>query len=397
MRNLIKEYIESGKTFENLKEEYGISANYFEDLVCLTYSQIDSPKAEPIVRQCRGIIIDKNTLDIVHYPFYRFFNFEEMVEENINWNNVVALEKVDGSLFGVFYHNNKWYISTRSQIGGLNTLNNCPLTFGDLFDKAINMSRDKFFSLLDKNIDYTFELVSEYNIIVTPYKGNALYLIGARNKTKDFEELYIHQIYSDTLKEIGIKTPKTFSLIDEKGNFRGFDEMKALANSMPNATDEGFVIVDYYNYNSEYGYYPRVKVKNSSYVALHHLRGTIENGTMNYANIFKIVWENEQDEVLATFPQYKEFFDKVEKQVEKFNIDFNNEYQKLQKYFDISNNDRSNKDIKKEFAMNNTSKFKNIFFYMFNKNITFREFIDTMNKVKSNYFKQFYEAFIYEY
>ena len=111
MKNLIKEYIESGKTFDNLKEEFGISVNVFDDLICLTYSQIDSPKTENIVRQCRGIILDKNTLDIVHYPFFRFYNFEEVFEERskINWDKAYALEKVDGSLCGCFYYKDNFW------------------------------------------------------------------------------------------------------------------------------------------------------------------------------------------------------------------------------------------------------------------------------------------------
>ena len=104
MKNLVKEYINSGKSFDDLKQEFGISCNIFDNLICLTYSQIDSPKTAPIVRQCRGLILDKNTLDIVHYPFFRFYNFEEVLEERskFNWSKAFALEKVDGSLCGVF-------------------------------------------------------------------------------------------------------------------------------------------------------------------------------------------------------------------------------------------------------------------------------------------------------
>ena len=76
MRNLIKEYLEAGHTFEDLENEFAISANQVENLICLNYSQIDSPKTVPIVRQCRGTIIDADTYDIVHYPFFRFYNFE---------------------------------------------------------------------------------------------------------------------------------------------------------------------------------------------------------------------------------------------------------------------------------------------------------------------------------
>lgn len=152
MKNLVKAWIESGKTFDDLKTEFGINVNEFDNLICLNYDQIDSPKTADIVRQCRGIVLDKNTLEIVHYPFFRFFNLDEVLEERqkVNWDNAVATTKIDGSLFGVFYANNKWNICTRSQIGGTNILTIGMISFGDLFDMAIKpYTRDEFFAKLD--------------------------------------------------------------------------------------------------------------------------------------------------------------------------------------------------------------------------------------------------------
>lgn len=105
MRNLVKEYINSGKSWDELHNEYGIGVNEFDNLTCLNYDQIESPKTAPIVRQCRGIVLDSNTLDIVYYPFFRFYNSDEVLDEhslfNFNSNKIYALQKLDGSLFGV--------------------------------------------------------------------------------------------------------------------------------------------------------------------------------------------------------------------------------------------------------------------------------------------------------
>lgn len=404
MRNLIKEYIESGKTFEDLKTEFGISANEFGELICLNYSQVDSPKTESIVRQCRGIIIDKNTYEIVHYPFFRFFNFDEVLTEHekFNWNNVVATTKIDGSLFGVFYHNNTWHITTRSQIGGNNMLTMGMLTFGDLFNKAIHpYTRDSFFNMLNKDIDYTFELTSPYNQIVTPYTDTNIWLIGAREKNT-FNELNLKDFYhslSDELKHI-IKVPEFIPLVNPlTGEFRGFDEMKKLANNCPNPTDEGFVVVDYSTYNSEFGYFPRMKVKNSSYVALHHLRGTIENGVMNYGEILNIIWKNEQAEVLTNLPQYKQFFDEVEEKFKKFLNDFSNALNDCSHFFLIPLEKRADKEIKKQFALTIDKRFSPFLFGMFNKGLTFKEFIETEAAKKTNngFFKTFWENVISKY
>lgn len=278
MKNLIKEYFESGKNLEDLKNELGISSNSFDDLIVLNYSQIDSPKTDPLVRMCRGIVIEKDTWNIVHYPFYRFYNFEEVVEERkkFNWDNAVATTKIDGSVFGIFCHNDIWYVSSRSQIGGNNQSSIPGVTYFDIFKEAIHpLDENEFFSILDKNLDYTFELVSPYNQIVTPYSESNIYLICVRDKTNDFKEISlkdafkIEHIKALIEKEI-IKIPEIIPLINEHGKFRGFNEMRNLAES-GNPTDEGFVVVDWSSYDTNNEAFPRVKVKNSAYVAFHHL------------------------------------------------------------------------------------------------------------------------------
>jgi len=65
---------------EKLVQTYNIKVNRhndFSNLVCLKYSQIESPMREIIVQQCRGIILDEtNNWQIVSYP-YGVFNLVE--------------------------------------------------------------------------------------------------------------------------------------------------------------------------------------------------------------------------------------------------------------------------------------------------------------------------------
>lgn len=402
MKNLIKEYFESGKNLEDLKNELGISSNSFDDLIVLNYSQIDSPKTDPLVRMCRGIVIEKDTWNIVHYPFYRFYNFEEVIEERkkFNWDKAVATQKIDGSLWGVFNYNGEWYISSRSQIGGFNKTNFGEITFGDIFDRAIHpFSRDEFFACLDKNLDYTFELVSPYNQIVTPYSECEIYLIGLRNKSNNFSEISL--IDAEKIEHIAalikaeiIKIPKIVPLMDNNGKFRGFEEMKNFAEA-GESTDEGFVVVDWSSYDDEMGAFPRVKVKNSSYVALHHLRGTVENGSLNYANILNIIFKNEQDEVLATFPAFENLFSEVEEKYNKFMCAFNNSFEKVKSFFELSAEKRFDKDIKKEFAMKVDKQFSSFLFFMFNKNInSIHKAIEIMANNKDSFWKKFWEDYV---
>lgn len=99
-------------------------------------------------------------------------------------------------------------------------------TFGDIFNMAIKESREDFFAKLDPELDYTFELVSPYNKVVTPYSESALYIIGVRDKTNNFKEINIREVY-DSLPEY-IKHPELFSIKDSNGNFIGFEALKEL-------------------------------------------------------------------------------------------------------------------------------------------------------------------------
>ena len=264
-----------------------------------------------------------------------------------------------------------------------------------IFDIAIKESRDEFFSKLNPELDYTFELVSPYNKIVHFYPEPALYIIGVRDKTNDFKEININEIYDD-LPEY-IKHPELFSFKDSHGNFIGFDQMKMMANGLENPTDEGFVAVDYSSYNDEFGYYPRIKVKNNSYIALHHLHGTNETSHLSYGSILEIVWKNEQDEVLSNFQGFKPFFDEVIDKFANFNEAFSNDYAKLcdAGFFKMSMEERVIPENKKNFAMSvKNSKFKNIFFNMWNKGRTFKEDIENNCAIHSKYFKKMWEDYV---
>lgn len=403
MINFLKEYLQN-HSLEDLKNEYGIKSSEYEDLVIFSYSQIDSPKTDPIVRMSRGIVLEKDTWEIVAYPFYRFFNFEEVLEERnkFNWDKVVSTEKIDGSLMQTFYYKNKWYVSTRSMIGGENRITTNLYSFKDLFNMAITpFSEEEFYNEISKDwipgtISFTWELVSPFHQIVTPYKENKLYLIGARylgedtNNLKKYQELKFEDVYnsfSDKLKSV-VKCPKIISLIDENGKFRGFEEMKKLSES-GNATDEGFVVVDYSTIDNNSMSFPRTKVKNSAYVALHHLRSSIEgeDDGISYHKILNILFKHEEDEFLAVLPQYKDIFEKVNFKWINFVNYMNNVMTNpiFKQMMEMAKDSNKKKEFQKEFALFvKNLDFSDIYFAMYNKGFKdWYEVIENQINIKS--------------
>lgn len=304
-----QKYLRSGKTLDDLKEELSIRYSIYEDLVVLNYNQIDSPKTNPIVMECRALILKLNTWDIVSMAFHRFFNYGEAPEitEKIDFSTATAQEKVDGSIVSVFYHNGKWLMSTRGSIEGQGNVGLYDMTFKDLFYNIIDK---EFFNALIKGYIYIFELTSIENKVVKVYKDRALYLLGIRDKNT-FEEcsyVKVKNEYESLVNDWDIKYIKLPKLYP----FNNFEELLELHSEM-NASDEGFVVV---NYNQqEDGNFMRIKVKNPAYVALAHMK---ESGGASLRCILQLILLNEVDEFLLHFPEFSEICEKVQKKYENY-------------------------------------------------------------------------------
>ena len=113
----VQEYLRSGKTLEQLKEELGIKFVQHEDgRVILNYCQIEIPKTHPIAMECRGLTLDsKNNWNIVAKAYDRFFNLGEHLEltNQFDWSDFECYTKEDGSIMLLYYHNDEWYVNTR--------------------------------------------------------------------------------------------------------------------------------------------------------------------------------------------------------------------------------------------------------------------------------------------
>lgn len=69
----------------------------YPELYHFSYDQLESPKGNPIVRECRGLILNSaKNWEVVAYPFNRFANIGESWADQIDWNEVRVQEKVDG-------------------------------------------------------------------------------------------------------------------------------------------------------------------------------------------------------------------------------------------------------------------------------------------------------------
>lgn len=277
-----------------------------EQVAVLNYCQIESPKNNPITIECRSLILSYPDGNVISRSFDRFFNYGEMPDfyADFDINRSVVAEKADGSLIKVYFSpaTNQWEISTRSQafaegphaIGGV---------FRDWVLRAMNLTELEFqgaMVLFEQDVTMIMEYTGPENRIVTPYEKSEMVMLAVRNNvTGEYEDA---QHYVDLLAGYGMNIRMAHEY-----KLQTFEDILVAARDLPTLT-EGYVVYDPVSGK-------RVKIKNPSYVAVHHLR---ENGVPSIKRIFALVLENEQDEYLSYFEQDRKLFEPVIAEVEAY-------------------------------------------------------------------------------
>jgi len=300
------EFIKSNPDWEQKLSEapYYITIKRKDNFILFEYSQINSDFYNPIVKECRGIILD-NAFNPVCVPFYKFGNYGEGYVDALDWNSARVQEKVDGSLIKVWNYNDEWHISTNGTIDAKDAgmVDSSPYkSFYDLFMEAANNSKLYLWNL-EPDYTWMFELISPYNPVVVPYTEVSVRHIGTRN---------IHTLEECDI-DIGIKKPKQY-------NFKSLEECITMASELP-FTEEGYVVVD--------KQWHRNKVKSPAYVAVHHLKN---NGMVTNSRIVKLIRENEHEEFLTYYPEFNEIFEKVQNRINEFIITMDKEILRVGAY-----------------------------------------------------------------
>ena len=288
----VQEYLKD-HTYEQLTEELGIKVkDEYDDRVVLNYHQIDSYKHRfnPIVMECRGLILSKPDHEILCRSFDRFWNYgEDPNSDKFDITKAEATDKIDGSLCNVYYDGAKWQVATRQMAFAEGPVPNKKKTYADIFKEAIGDDLDNIFSMISKDLTIIFEMVSPETRVVTPYKEKKVYLLDVRNKDTG---LFLGN-------EITYYWPITKSatwLYPEKHEFKNWEEVVESSKALP-AMEEGYVTrIDSW----------RIKVKNPAYLAIAHLR---ENGAITEKRVVTLVFMQDHEEYLIHFPEDQPEFD----------------------------------------------------------------------------------------
>lgn len=277
---------------EKLKEETAIIVKeYDEGLLVLNYDQINSPKAHPLVMECRSLILDTN-FNIVSRSFDRFFNYGEApdTQKHLDFSKAICYEKVDGSLIKIYCHKGKWHAATRGTAFAESEVNGWGISFKDLVLKALDCEDDVEFQMicnlwLDDEWTYIFEVTSAENRVVKKYDSYLLHYLASRhNATGEFGD----DFEKEAATTLGAKVVKSFK-------FDSVQDCIETAKSLPDL-EEGYVVYQ--------DGVPVCKIKSPAYLAVHAIRGE----GLTPKRIMQPVLMNEQDEYLTYFPEDTKYF-----------------------------------------------------------------------------------------
>lgn len=252
--------------FIKAAEEGRLLRHDFNNLVGFKYTTntVYSGDWNPVTLYARGIVFDKDTGKVLAYPFEKFFNFGELVDDQSNLtklaHDVIAhqgydnllrdistqrfrvMDKLDGSLGIMFWTGKTWLIKTAGSFVSEQAL------WANKW-AADNIDVTK----LDKNCTYMFEIIYDEDVHPIQYDFEGLVLLGINDNTTMKEKPFADIVH--TAFELKINHAEVLEFTD-------FDEVVKYAKALPNAK-EG-VVVTFDN-----GF--KVKIKGAEFLALQRL------------------------------------------------------------------------------------------------------------------------------
>ena len=324
-----------------LKKEYGLQIiDYPNDkLYIVKYNKKYSNMDNELVRECRSIILDYDN-NIISYSPPKSIKLEEFETYIENWKKQVIVQPfLDGTMINIFFHNDKWYISTRSSLNGNNNFYSKD-SFNTLFQQALRYNKVNLDDL-DKSLCYSFVLQHPDNRIVVKYYKPSLTLVS----------IYKIMNNGEKIESISLgKFKHMFKLINILHNFNSLEDVKTYINDLIITKQEdiiqGFVL--------KIGNL-RSKIRHPLYNEIKLLRGNNNDSIKTYLLIVK---KRKLEEFLEYYPEYKSEFKTYRNKI-------NNYISNLYKFYHLC-------FIKKKMNVKNIPKIYQIHCYELHKQYQYK-------------------------
>ena len=340
-----------------------IHTNYY----MFVYNLFDSDFTNPIVKECRGIvleIVNGKVVGVVNYAMDKFFNYGDSNCDKIDWSTAKVQEKLDGQLIRVSRYKGELIWCTNGAFG-LNT----PLDYTD--DKIKNYKELVENSLINDWVNNIpegwtvfLELTSPYNRIICSYDKIKMWLLGARDNN-------LKEVKRETVKELfncPLDIPQVYDLHD-------IDSTLKMLETFNGKEQEGVVVCDD-NFN-------RIKIKSDDYLRIKYFLG--ENGITN-DKIFESVLKDETDDLLEFDSNLEDKINSVKEELVLFKKLINEYHTKAINLLNSCEN-------RKEYALKVLqTKQNNLWFDLLRENcydfllgkikFDYSKFVETLNKLK---------------
>lgn len=240
---------------------------------------------------CRGLIVDRVEKRIVALTIPKFFNLNERGNtfKNLPYS---CTEKMDGSMGVVWFHNNRWNVSTRGSFSSPQAI------------KGYEMLRDnypRFHVCTHPKITYICEIIYPENRIVVDYGKQEKLVLLAAFDTETHEELD-DDVLDVVAEASGLERPNKYK-------FNSFLELETTVKAWPKE-QEGVVI--------RFSDGHRIKIKAEIYCNLHK--------TLSHFSPLS-VWEAVRDNVEIDY--IKQLPDEFQDQYKLWRSDFLSQAQKI--------------------------------------------------------------------
>ena len=249
---------------------------------------------DDVTKACRGLVTNSNG-EVVARPFSKFFNYEEMVENEIPLQTFDVYEKMDGSLGIIFFYDGEWIVATRGSFTSPQA------------NRAREILKKYDYEKLPKGWTTLCEIIYPENRIVCEYEYEELVMLCVKSNVSGIEYDY------DSLRRISEETK--FPVVKKYHGLEDFDKLKT------SITDdrEGYVI--------RFKNGLRIKIKGQEYVRLHRILTNISS---------RDIWEylkdgRPLDELLDKVPD--EFYNWVKETETNLRNQFNEISENVKKEF----------------------------------------------------------------
>jgi len=291
---------------------------------------------DDVTLQCRGLITENVTGNVLVRPFNKFFNYEELVGKGFipsKGDYVYIQDKMDGSLGILFNYDDEWVMATRGSFTSEQAI------------KGLEIVKSMYF--LDswlKEYAYLVEIIYPENRIVVDYKGKekVVFLSVVLNegwKWKPTDDTELH--WTTATMILSSNGVKKSDIVKTEQHFNFSDELYQSLKEKNEKNKEGFVL------RFQPGNF-RMKIKFEDYVALHKIMTNVST-----TSVWEVLSSGESmDNLLKGVPD--EFYNKIK----EYETELLNEFSALKSEYEDHFESIKRLGTRKLFAQFATTGFK---------------------------------------